>query len=74
MKIRPEGAEAFRAVGHADRYDEIGRFSQVCERTLKRNCQTCYVSDSHVLYIRIFEWAKIINFFLILCLLDRASC
>jgi hypothetical protein len=36
MKIRPVGAELFRADGQTDRHDEDNsRFSQFCERTYK---------------------------------------
>jgi len=37
MKIRPLGAEFFHADGQTVRYDEANsRFSQFCERVLKR--------------------------------------
>jgi hypothetical protein len=37
MKIRPVGAEFFRADGQTDREDEANsRFSQFCESTLKQ--------------------------------------
>jgi len=36
MKIRPVGAELFRADGRTDRHDEANsRFSQYCEKFLK---------------------------------------
>jgi hypothetical protein len=37
MKIRPAGAELFRADGRTDRHDDTdSRFSQCCERAYER--------------------------------------
>jgi len=37
MKIRPVGAELFRADGQTDRYDDAkSRFSQFCEKRLRK--------------------------------------